>query len=62
MARLDTFTFRINQNERHMIEKLAANLQRSRSDSVRLLIREAVTQLNTAVSEPSREVQHANSK
>lgn len=45
MARLDSFTFRVNQDERQMLEQLSANLQRSQSDAVRLLIREAVKQL-----------------
>ncbi len=45
MARVDTFTFRVNEDERQMLEQLSVNLQRSQSDAVRLLIREAVKQL-----------------
>jgi hypothetical protein len=46
MPRHDTFTFRVNHKEGEMLEKLAERLQRSRSDAVRLLIREAVAQLD----------------
>ncbi len=45
MARLNVFAFRINQDERMMLERLSEELQRSQSDAVRLLIREAVRQL-----------------
>lgn len=45
MARHESFTFRINKQEREMLEKLAKRLQRSQSDAVRLLVREAVQQL-----------------
>lgn len=41
MARYDTFTFRVNPEERQMIEALAEKLQRSPSDTVRLLVRGA---------------------
>lgn len=42
MTRPDTFTFRINQAERGLLERLAQRLQRSQSDALRWLIREAV--------------------
>ena len=44
-ARIDTFAMRINSEERRMIQALAERLQRSQSDTVRLLIREAVRSL-----------------
>jgi predicted transcriptional regulator len=44
--RSDTFSFRINRAERTMLATLARKLQRSRSDVVRLLIREALRELN----------------
>ena len=45
MARQDFFTLRVNQAERRMLENLAERLQRTQSDAVRLLIREAAQQL-----------------
>ena len=45
MARRDTFSFRVNERERQMLETLAEKLQRTQSDAVRLLVREAVAQL-----------------
>jgi hypothetical protein len=45
MSRIDTFTFRVNTNERRMLKALAERLQRSQSDAVRLLIREAAREL-----------------
>lgn len=50
MARKTTFTFRVSSQEQRMLKRLAEKLQRSQSDSVRLLIREAVSQLDSAVS------------
>lgn len=47
MARIDTFTFRVSKNEKLMLASLAASLQRTQSDAIRLLIREAVNQLET---------------
>lgn len=41
MARLDTFTFRVTEDERKMIAELSERLQRSQSDSVRLVVRTA---------------------
>ncbi len=45
MPRRDTFTFRVNADERQLIAALADRLQRSQSDAVRLLIREAAHEL-----------------
>ena len=42
MARKTTFTFRVDDEEKKMIAILAERLQRSQSDVVRLVIREAV--------------------
>lgn len=50
MARMNTFTFRVNKQEQQMIEVLARRLQRTQSDAVRLLVREAFQQLDTVVS------------
>lgn len=52
MARYDTFTFRVNKEERQMLETLASRLQRSQSDAVRLLVREAVAQLEPERGQP----------
>lgn len=46
MTRPDTFTFRINQAERGLLERLAQGLQRSQSDALRWLIREAVREMD----------------
>jgi len=40
-ARKIIFGFRVNRNERRMIEALAARLSRTQSDCVRLIVREA---------------------
>jgi len=45
MRRNDNFGFRVNEIERAMIAGLAKRLQRSESDVVRLLIREAAREL-----------------
>ena len=45
MSRADTFTFRVNRHERQMIAALARRLQRSQSDAIRWLVREAVREL-----------------
>jgi len=43
--RTDLFTMRVNDNERAMIAAIAKLLQRTQSDAVRLLIREAARNL-----------------
>lgn len=45
MARIDTFTLRVNSDERRILANLAQRLERSQSDAVRLLIREAAREL-----------------
>ena len=50
MRRIDTFTFRVNATERQLLTALAERLQRSQSDAVRLLIREAVRDLTAESS------------
>ncbi len=40
MARLNTLTLRLSSEERQLLDRLAARLQRSPSDTARLLIRE----------------------
>ena len=44
--RLHTFSLRVNATERAMLKELARKLQRSRSEVVRLLVREALQGLN----------------
>jgi hypothetical protein len=44
-VRLDCFAMRVNSEERQTLVALAERLQRSQSDVVRLLIREAVRYL-----------------
>ena len=45
MLRSEFFGLRINQGEREMIARLAQRLQRTQSDAVRLLVREAASVL-----------------
>jgi hypothetical protein len=45
MSRVTTFAFRCNTDERRILASLAANLQRSQSDAVRWLIRNAADEL-----------------
>jgi hypothetical protein len=63
MTLTTTFTFRTSEQERRLLEGLAQNLQRSQSDTVRLLIREANAKHETAVfNKPqNKEVQDATS-
>lgn len=60
MTRLETFTFRVDKQERQIIDALSKRLQRTRSDAVRWVIREAATALadgeeETAVSQQNQE-------
>lgn len=50
MARKSHFTFRINEKEQRMIARLSECLQRSQSDAIRLVIREAAKSLDTTKS------------
>jgi len=52
MSRVDTFTFRINDEERRLLAGLATRLERSQSDVIRWLLRAAAAQLN-AQSRPA---------
>ena len=53
--REDTFAMRVNAEERQMLMALAAHLQRTQSDAVRLLVREAVRELGAdSPSMPTR--------
>ena len=45
MSRYFVFTFRVNQEEREMISAMAKQLQRTQSDAIRLIIREAADSL-----------------
>ncbi len=45
MGRLGRFTFLVSDEERAAIKSLAAKLQRTESDAVRVVIREAVQEL-----------------
>jgi hypothetical protein len=46
MARLDSFRMKVDESERRMIAILAERLQRSQSDAVRLVVREALRALD----------------
>ena len=45
MTRLETFTFRVDKQERQIIDALSEQLKRTRSDAVRWVIREWATSL-----------------
>ena len=45
MPRRDTFTFRVNEHERQLLELLATKLERTQSDGVRWLVRSSAEQL-----------------
>jgi predicted transcriptional regulator len=45
MNRQRTFTFRINDEEHRLLILLASRLQRSKSDTLRFLVRQAVSML-----------------
>ena len=51
MARYNTFTFRVNKEEKQIIEALSNKLKRTRSDAVRWVIREAAQALTEEDSE-----------
>ncbi len=46
-ARLERFTFLCNEDERQIVSALAERLQRSQSDAMRLLIREAAQEMES---------------
>lgn len=50
MRKVDTFTFRINLDERQMLADLAARLERSQSDALRFLVRGAYAEMNSRPS------------
>jgi hypothetical protein len=59
MARYKRFTFLCNAEERRMLTALSNQLQRSESDSVRWLIREAARELEIAVPDKCSSQPHA---
>ena len=59
MARIARFTFVVNPDERRLIVELAARLQRSQSDAVRLVVLNAARQLSgvSPTQEPTYQIQ-----
>ncbi len=53
----DTFAFKINADERRMITELALRLNRTKSDAVRVVIREAVRVLESENTPPAQPAQ-----
>lgn len=51
--RANTFTFKVGKDERRMIATLADRLNRSQSDAIRLVIREAVRALESDTTPPA---------
>jgi len=62
MNRWDTFTFRVNQDERRLIAFLAEKLQRSQSDAVRFVVINAARKLTDQCDpiQPLTKVQRAH--
>lgn len=58
MPRYERFTFLVNREERRVLEALAQRLERSQSDAVRLLIREAAREM-AIVPSSAQAVQHS---
>lgn len=52
MRRKDTFTFRVNERERQLIERLSNQLKRNQSDAVRFVVVEAAEALNFNTEQP----------
>ena len=57
MSRFIVFTFRVNQKERQMISAMANQLQRTQSDAIRLIIREAADSLLNRLDVPDDDSQ-----
>lgn len=55
ITRHDYFSFRVNEQERQLIEKLGEYLQRNQSDAIRFIIRREVEKLKTAEKRPQEE-------
>ncbi len=49
MKRTSVFSFRLSVEERRIISDLASHHQRSQSDVIRLLIRDAITDLSNTL-------------
>ena len=58
MARYERFTFLCNSDERRLLAALAVRLQRSQSDAVRWLIREATRELGANADEKGARYDH----
>lgn len=52
MSRSNVFSFRVTNEERQIIKTLADHLQRTQSDTIRLLIRETFKQLHNHSTKP----------
>jgi hypothetical protein len=52
MARLDTFTFRVDEEEKRLIAALSVRLERNQSDAMRLLLRESARALGVKQPAP----------
>ena len=52
MARIDTFTLRVNPEERRMIDALARRLERTQSDAIRVVLRRAAVEAGAWFDRP----------
>ena len=59
MARWDTFTFRVNKDDKQIIAILAKKLQRSQSDAIRVILHQEFERRGLLVNEPKRETKGA---
>jgi|SRR6266487_4875634 len=55
MNRIESFTFRVNREERRLITALAARLERNESDLLRFLVRQAAHEFGAMLSSESRQ-------
>ena len=60
MARDNSFTFRINPNERRLIEQLSERLERTQSDSIRWSIRKVAREMGVEARDRVNENRRVN--
>jgi hypothetical protein len=59
VARWDTFTFRVNKDDKQIIAILAKKLQRSQSDAIRVILHQEFERRGLLANEPKRETKGA---
>ncbi len=56
MARADTFSFRLSEEDRRRLARIARRLERSQSDAIRWLIRHAAREMEAGMELVGEEV------